>query len=144
MEKDKFLTLKDDDLDEIELYIHNITLRVGELIRKYRTRYYDQKLTIAELAKMSRVSSTVITDLENGRSLPRTEVLLKLASALDLNYGKLFNEFMPTRTSRSCGIKVRVASSIKDFIMNNGLGPIEAEEVMEFIEFKKFRNRKRK
>lgn len=140
MEEDKTITLNERDIKKIELYVHNISLRVGELIRDFRKR---RKLTIAELAKKSRVSSTVITDLENGRSLPRTEVLLKLAYALDLKYGQLFNEFMPGAEFVHAANTTRLPS-LKDMIMCDGLGIIETNEVLEFIEFKKYRNSKRK
>ena len=92
------------------------------------------------------MSPTVITDLENGRSLPRTEVLLKLVYALEIPYGKLFNEFIPGTGfiySKSEESKGKLPS-LENMIKSVGLGNLDAKEVLSFIEFKKFQNKNRK
>ena len=135
------IKLEENHLKDIETCIHNITIRVGDLLKTTRK---ESGLTISKLTELSHVSSTVITDLENGRSLPRTEVLLKLAYALEIPYSKLFNEFVPGITDFIVEKPKRGIPTLEQMIKYVGLVGIDAKEVMSFIEFKKFQNQNRK
>ena len=129
------------DISNIARYIHGITLSVGELVK---TRRKTLGLTISELSKYSKVSTTVITDLENARSLPRTEVLLKLAHSLDIPYGRLFSTFDVASSTFIFAPDVKRIPTLRDMILNEGLGELDVKEIMNFIEFKKYRNKNRK
>ena len=116
-------------------YVDAITVQIGSFIREQRKL---KNLTIAELSKKASVSSTVITDLENGRSLPRVAVLLKVAFSIDIEPVTLFQHFLLDPSIDLHPIKKEKVELI-DIIQREGLPPKEAKEVIEFIKFKKGR-----
>ena len=114
-------------------YVHIITIQIGNFIREQRKL---KNLTIAELSKKASVSSTVITDLENGRSLPRVAVLLKVAFCIDIEPVALFQHFLLDPSVDLHSVKKEKVGLI-DIIQREGLPTKEAKEVIEFIKFKK-------
>ena len=119
--------------EKVTPYIHNVTIQIGSFIREQRK---SNSLTIAELSKRAKVSSTVIVDLENGRSLPRVAVLLKIAFSLDVEPTILFQQFLLDSPIKLCP-PTKNKTELIDIIQQEGLAPVEAKEVIEFIKFKK-------
>ena len=124
---------------EVEQTLHLMTIAVGDFI------HYNRKsrgLSIADLSKLSKVSIAVIVDLENARSLPKLEVLLKLARAFNVHVSTLFSQFLQGEAP-SAQIYNNI-SPLERAIKKAGLGNIETKQVLEFIEFKKYLNNQRK
>lgn len=119
--------------------IHMIKQNLGTYLKDERTK---SNLTIRDLAKRSHVSTAVITDAENFRSLPRTEVLIKLAYALDISLEALF-EHMCSSTFNKQGKSTKQATvTIDDVIAREGLSKIDTRDVIKYIEFLKYKARK--
>ena len=124
---------------KIKEVIHNINVSIGDLIRGKRKAL---NISIVKLASLFHVSTTVITDLENARSLPKLEALMKLAAVLGIPFDVLFEKF---KQGSSVSINSpRRKQTLEVMIKALGLGNIEKKEVFEFIEFKKYLNSKRK
>lgn len=102
--------------------LQNFNNRLGNIVRETRK---NRGWTIADLAKESHVSSTVITDLENGRSIPKVSVIAKLCKSLDVSVDisfKVGNE--------------KIKEPVKDSLSN--LSNIDKEKVLEYIKFLEF------
>lgn len=57
-------------------------MNIGDKIRKIRK---EKKITIVELASMTGLSKTTISDTETGKTNPTNESILKISKALDIN-----------------------------------------------------------
>ena len=103
-----------------------VKVYTGKLGQRVRERRREFKLTIAELSKIAHVSSTVITDLENGRSLPKVYVLAKLFNALQMES----ETFLPKVVNYS-----DTAERLEDLLMELGVSAVSIDRVMHFIRF---------
>ena len=73
--------------EETEAIEKLILKKLGVYITSKRR---EKHLSIEEIHRCSHVSSSVISDLENGKSMPRVETLIKLALALKINANDIF------------------------------------------------------
>lgn len=64
-----------------------ILLEISKRIKQYRL---EKGLTVQELADLSAVSKGMISQIENGRSIPSLTVLLSIISALQINLSEFF------------------------------------------------------
>lgn len=129
------------ELDEyVDKGLHGATLSVGRYFKDLRQQ---KKLSIRDLAERSKVSTAVISDLENLRSLPRTEVLLKLAYGLDIKIEDLFSHMYSDIPEKAFNIsnKKSKAMSLEDIITQQGLNSIDAKDVLKYIEFLKYKSK---
>lgn len=67
-------------------------VNVGFKIKKLRKKY---NMTIADLAKEAEISSSMISQIENGKVIPTITVMWKIAQALKVNIGYFFDEEVP-------------------------------------------------
>ena len=128
------------ELDEyVNKGLHGATLSVGRYLKDLRQK---KKLSIRDLSERSKVSTAVISDLENLRSLPRTEVLLKLAYGLDIRVD-LFCHMYSDIPEKAFNIsnKKNKSISLEDIITQQGLNSIETKDVLKYIEFLKFKSK---
>lgn len=63
-----------------------------DLARNIRTLRVDRGLTQAELGVRCDVGGSAVAHWESGKWTPRSKTLAKLASALDVEVGKLFEK----------------------------------------------------
>lgn len=66
-----------------------IILEINKRIKQYRT---DKSFTLQELADLSGVTKGMISQIENGRSIPSLPVLLNIVNALDINLSDFFKD----------------------------------------------------
>lgn len=66
-----------------------IILEINKRIKQYRT---DKSFTLQELADLSGVTKGMISQIENGRSIPSLPVLLNIVNALDINLSEFFKD----------------------------------------------------
>lgn len=66
-----------------------ILLEISKRIKQYRT---EKGFTVQELADLSDVSKGMISQVENGRSIPSLTVLLSIVSALQINLSEFFKD----------------------------------------------------
>jgi len=128
-------------LNDLEFAINFVKSNIGKFFLDKRT---SKKWSIRQLSKDSGVSTAVISDLENARSLPRIDIIIKLAMALEVPVQALFEPFTSNYKIRSIAqSKIQRADiSISQILQNDGFGKIEIQEIIEFIEFKKQKIRK--
>ncbi|KIO51794.1 helix-turn-helix domain-containing protein [Flavobacterium hibernum] len=69
-----------------------ILLEISKRIKQYRT---EKGFTVQELADLSDVSKGMISQIENGRSIPSLSVLLGIVSALQVNLSDFFKDISP-------------------------------------------------
>lgn len=72
-------------------------MAIGDNIRSYRK---DQKMTQAKLAELSGIHPVTIRKYETNKSVPQHAQVLKLAEALDLPYGFLYDSIDIVTTSK--------------------------------------------
>lgn len=129
------------ELDEyVNKGLHGATLSVGSYFKDLRQQ---KKLSIRDLSERSKVSTAVISDLENLRSLPRTEVLLKLAYGLDIKVEALFSHMYSDIPERVFDLsnKKNKSISLENIITQQGLNSIDTKDVLKYIEFLKFKSK---
>ena len=66
-----------------------VLLEISKRIKTYRT---NKNLTLQTLADLSNVSKGMISQIENGRSIPSLPVLLNIVNALEINLGEFFKD----------------------------------------------------
>lgn len=117
--------------------INTIMFNIGEFIEKKRE---EKNMSIRELSHLSNVSNAVISDIENGKSMPRVELLVRLALTMEISLSELFANFV----SQSYTVKPvkEQEQTLSSMLQMTGLTKIEVKEVLEFIEFKKSRQKK--
>jgi transcriptional regulator with XRE-family HTH domain len=69
-----------------------ILLEISKRIKQYRL---EKSFTVQELADLSDVSKGMISQIENGRSIPSLSVLLGIVSALQVNLSDFFKDISP-------------------------------------------------
>ncbi|RED23642.1 XRE family transcriptional regulator [Flavobacterium cutihirudinis] len=69
-----------------------ILLEISKRIKQYRI---EKSYTVQELADLSDVSKGMISQIENGRSIPSLSVLLGIVSALQVNLSDFFKDISP-------------------------------------------------
>jgi len=117
--------------------INTIMFNIGEFIEKKRE---EKNISIRELSRLSNVSTAVISDIENGKSMPRIELFVKLALAMDIPLSELFANFV-SQSYTVIPVKEQ-EQTLSGMLQTTGLTKIEVKEVLEFIEFKKSRQKK--
>lgn len=158
------------DRECIDKAIAIMTSHAGDWIKKWRTL---QKLSLRELSRRSGVSSAVISELECYKSLPKIDVLARLMYAMDMDFHNIFTALWdardPYQWAEACGKKyqppksnayiitddetiklgeninskgVEVLSLYK-ILSREGLSSTDIKEVLEFIDFKKSKRKKK-
>ena len=77
---------------QAKIYEQLILNQIGAFIANKRN---EKNITIRELNKITGVSIGVISDLENAKSMPRIETLIKLAEALEISLSSIFENMKP-------------------------------------------------
>lgn len=68
-----------------------ILLEISKRIKYYRIQ---KGFTVQELADLSKVSKGMISQIENGRSIPSLPVLLNIISSLEINLSEFFENII--------------------------------------------------
>ena len=71
---------------------HQLQRHIGAALRRSRL---SQNLVIAEVAKLAKISSGMLSKLENGQSAASLDTLVNLSRALGVSLGTLFQGFPP-------------------------------------------------
>ena len=73
---------------QVKRYEKEILKQVGVFIYKQRKK---RGVTIKDINIMTGVGTAVISDLENTKSMPRIETLLRICEVLDISFSDLFD-----------------------------------------------------
>lgn len=128
---------------QVKLYEKEILKRVGVFIYNQRKA---RGVTIKDLNLMTGVGTAVISDLENTKSMPRIETLLRICEVLDISYSDLFDH-MKLGTARTDDDSVLVTDNPKNkydtvssFVAGLDYTKEEVADIvsyMKYIDFKK-------
>lgn len=128
---------------QVKLYEKEILKRVGVFIYNQRKA---REVTIKDLNLMTGVGTAVISDLENTKSMPRIETLLRICEVLDISYSDLFDH-MKIGTVRTDDGSVLVTDNPKNkydtvssFVAGLDYTKEEVADIvsyMKYIDFKK-------
>lgn len=91
------------------MYEQIILNQIGVFIYNQRKK---RNVTIKDLNKMTGVGTAVISDLENQKSMPRVETLLRISEALDIPNTLLFEHMKLVTTALCHGSVVHHADRI--------------------------------
>lgn len=134
------------DVSSIEDLTHvqekAILKKIGTFIAAQRK---EKKLTQKDLNKLSHVSLAVIADLENGKSMPRVETLIRLSLAMGINPNETF-EMMKIKTLplfTDSNTKVKSEAELASTIAGFGYSKDMVNEIMEYIDFIEYKYSKK-
>jgi len=127
------------DIDKAELdfatfdkYAKFITKSIGLYINMARSK---SNFSVRKFAKEINVSSTVISDLENGTKIPRMETILKILWALDIPFEKIFaKDILPCKILKN---HPNEGDLLRKYLNQMGLPKQDINEIMNFIAYKK-------
>lgn len=88
---------------QAKIYEQLILNQIGAFIANKRN---EKNITIRELNKITGVSIGVISDLENAKSMPRVETIIKLAEALEISLSLIFENMKPATQKTSNKSKI--------------------------------------
>lgn len=147
----KSFTDKDKD------YINKVIDKMSANISEYVTTIKDSAdITTREMSRLTNVSIAVISDIQHNNYLPKMEVLLKLAYGMKRDFSKVLEALWDTNTARDWEAKIgkplatEIAEretadnemSLDRMLAREGLNKNEIKEVLEFIAFKKRKQKK--
>ena len=134
MPKEKLKNIADNPVSA-EQCTKIITKALGAFVNEIRTK---NGISIRKLSKDINVSSTVISDFENGTKIPRMETIIKIVWALDIPLNKVFGR-------RALPVTIFNANtgnegmSITQLLAQDGLSMQDTKDVLKYIEFVKYK-----
>lgn len=127
------LNLDNNSPADVYRYIANV---IGSTFHEYRE---NSKLSLRDIYNVEKVSMAVVSDLENGKKLPRVETLLRLLNLVKMPYSALFNaDILPNNSPVATRIgKIQDAKypDVRELLLVNGFSNREVDEITMFIDF---------
>ena len=127
---------------QVKMYEKAILEHIGPFIHNKRK---EKGILIKDLNKITGVGTAVISDLENGVSMPRIETLLRICEAIEISYPTLFEQMKYVDTANNKGNKIIVDDTNKYDRLNAiiaGIGYTK-EDVVDIVSYAKFLDFKR-
>ena len=121
-----------------EDHIHYISVELGKLFKQKRK---SKKLSIKALTELAGVNLATVVDLENGRRLPRLDIIISIGEALGMSPASLYPQVV---SGLGVSYHVPTVETLADTIQKAGLGVTDTKEVVEFINFKRYMTLSRK
>lgn len=134
----------DDISKQAKIYEQLILNQIGAFIANKRN---EKNITIRELNKITGVSIGVISDLENAKSMPRVETLIKLAEALEISLSLIFENMKPAtqKTSNSSKIipdDMNKYDKISTLLAGLSYAKEEITDIISYIKFTDYKKQK--
>ena len=129
---------------QAKIYEQLILNQIGAFIANKRN---EKNITIRELNKITGVSIGVISDLENAKSMPRVETLIKLAEALEISLSLIFENMKPAtqKTSNSSKIipdDMNKYDKICTLLAGLSYAKEEITDIISYIKFTDYKKQK--
>lgn len=110
-------------------------LIMHELALEIRQRREAKHLSLRAFSRETGVSIAVISDLENEKYLPRMDIIVKFALALNISNSELFT--IMNKGSEICtSINNNNGYGLKELLTSAGLFPSDILDIIEYIKFK--------
>ena len=109
-----------------------ITKRIGSYVSTERNK---KELSIRKFANKINVSSTVLSDLENGTKIPRMGTILKVLWALNIPFEKVFaKDVLPDKEFKNISDPM---IKIEKGLLEQNYNLQDIKDIMDYIKFKK-------
>ena len=112
-----------------------LTEKIGESFKQYRT---NSKLSMRDIYKDEKISIATISDLENGKKLPRVETLIRLMEQVQMPIDRVFNpDIVPSRSRTAIFgyTKVSWQDKIRNSLIESKFLPNEIDEILRYIKY---------
>ncbi len=129
---------------QAKIYEQLILNQIGAFIANKRN---EKNITIRELNKITGVSIGVISDLENAKSMPRVETLIKLAEALEISLSLIFENMKPATQKTSNKSKIipddmNKYDKISTLLAGLSYAKEEITDIISYIKFTDYKKQK--
>lgn len=129
---------------QAKIYEQLILNQIGAFIANKRN---EKNITIRELNKITGVSIGVISDLENAKSMPRVETLIKLAEALEISLSLIFENMKPAAQKISNSSKIipddmNKYDKISTLLAGLSYAKEEITDIISYIKFTDYKKQK--
>lgn len=129
---------------QAKIYEQLILNQIGAFIANKRN---EKNITIRELNKITGVSIGVISDLENAKSMPRVETLIKLAEALEISLSLIFENMKPATQKTSNNSKIipddmNKYDKISTLLAGLSYAKEEITDIISYIKFTDYKKQK--
>lgn len=129
---------------QAKIYEQLILNQIGAFIANKRN---EKNITIRELNKITGVSIGVISDLENAKSMPRVETLIKLAEALEISLSLIFENMKPATQKISNSSKIipddmNKYDKISTLLAGLSYAKEEITDIISYIKFTDYKKQK--
>ncbi|DAB07680.1 TPA: hypothetical protein CPT92_04800 [Candidatus Gastranaerophilales bacterium HUM_13] len=155
----------EEDKKYIDKALDFMTTNVHQYLKLLKERAGN--ISSREISRRTGVSPTVISDIEGNKYLPKMEVLLKLAYGMNSDFSTMlrslwkFNDIQNWSTLTNTPVLMKYpmqqddtdfvysddnenkVATLNDLLAKEGLTVNDIREVLEFIEFKKSRRKRR-
>lgn len=129
---------------QAKIYEQLILNQIGAFIANKRN---EKNITIRELNKITGVSIGVISDLENAKSMPRVETIIKLAEALEISLSLIFENMKPATQKTSNKSKIipdnmNKYDKISTLLAGLSYAKEEITNIISYIKFTDYKKQK--
>ena len=129
---------------QAKIYEQLILNQIGAFIANKRN---EKNITIRELNKITGVSIGVISDLENAKSMPRIETIIKLAEALEISLSLIFENMKPATQKISNHSKIipddiNKYDKISTLLAGLSYTKEEIADIISYIKFTDYKKQK--
>ena len=129
---------------QAKIYEQLILNQIGAFIANKRN---EKNITIRELNKITGVSIGVISDLENAKSMPRIETIIKLAEALEISLSLIFENMKPATQKISNHSKIipddmNKYDKISTLLAGLSYAKEEITDIISYIKFTDYKKQK--
>lgn len=128
-----------------ELYAY-LTKVIGREFHEYREK---KGLSLRDIYIPEKISMAVISDLENGKKMPRVETLIRLMNIVDMPYSCLFNAKKLPKTMQTASTRIALVQGsnylnddLAELLLQKGYNHKEIEMIAQFMNFVKFQRSK--
>lgn len=134
---------------QVSIYEYKIVKQLGAFFKRERNAT-KPLITVRDLNAMTGVSIAVISDLENGKAMPRVETLLRLGEALNIEPNMIFEQMI--LNSMNIENQMRLGHKLSDKekrnLIANCMHELEFSEediglTVSYLEFLNYRHRHR-
>lgn len=143
LEKD-FVMSKDTESGEAlkehtEKLYGNMANILGEYIAFVRNK---KGISLRDLRTATDISIAVISDLENGKKIPRFEILIKILLALGIPINVIFSNKFSENKRVAKMEEARDGELLINTLLNEGMTRQETAEILKFIDYTKYKRNK--
>lgn len=116
-----------------------IVRKIAEKFKEYRNK---SGLSLRDIYEDKKISSmAVVSELENGKKLPKLKTLLKLMSLVEIPFDEVFSSnVLPTKaTKKQSGNTVSKSDDdeMRDTLMAHGYDSKEIDDILKYMNYVK-------